>query len=329
MGHPFDKESFHLRQGCFSVVWGNLVFQEMHGVIITSFKLLFFKEEKRMYVKSTGRTIFTGVFPEEFAPFVIMIVCDPLNFTRDPAEVISEEMLKEPKRVGESPMMGVYNGIYKGVPVSIVSTGTGGPARELAMADLIHKEAKTHTVIDIGSSGTYQDFVKVGDLVISLGDVRTEGTTQEYIDPAYPALAHYEVVMGLIEAADRLGYPYHVGVTRSDDSIYMGSGVPLRDYLPPHRVEEGKKWKQAGVLNVQREIAQNFIMCNLFGLRGGSVRRVGRNFLTGEHMPEYPYSLEMTYRTALDAVVLLSQWDIKKQRAGRKWLTPSLFQKEN
>lgn len=279
-----------------------------------------------MYLKSTGRTVFTGVFPEEFAPFVIMIVSDPLNFSRDPAKVIGEEMLENPKMIGESPMMGVCNGIYKGIPVSIISTGTGGPARELAMADLLHEKAKTRTVIDIGSSGTYQDFVRVGDLVISVGDVRTEGTTREYVDPAYPAVAHYEVVMALIEAADRLGYPYHVGITRSDDSIYMGSGVPIRDYLPPHRKEEGEKWKQAGVLNVQREVAQNFIMCNLFGLRGGSVRRVGRNFLTGEHMPDYPYSLEMTYKTALDAVVLLSEWDTLKERAGRKWLTPSVLQ---
>jgi uridine phosphorylase len=279
-----------------------------------------------MYLKSTGRTLFTGVFPEEFASFVIMVVCDPLNFTRDPAKVIGEEMLEAPKMMGESPMMGVCNGSYKGIPVSIISTGTGGPARELAMADLLHKKAKTRTVIDIGSSGTYQDFVRMGDLVISVGDVRTEGTTREYVDPAYPAVAHYEVVMALIEAADRLGYPYHVGITRSDDSIYMGSGVPVHDYLPPHRKEEGEKWKQAGVLNVQREVAQNFIMCNLFGLRGGSVRRVGRNFLTGEHMPDYPYSLEMTYKTALDAVVLLSQWDTLKERAGRKWLTPSILQ---
>jgi uridine phosphorylase len=193
------------------------------------------------------------------------------------------------------------------------------------MADLIFNEAKTHTVIDIGSAGTYQDFVKMGDLVISLGDVRSEGTSKEYVDPGYPALAHYEVVMALVESADKLGYPYHVGITRSDDSIYLGSGVPVGGYIPPHQVGQGEKWKQAGVLNVQREIAQNFIMCNLFGMRGGSVRRVGRNFVTGEHMPTYPYSLEMTYRTALDAVVLLTQWDKAKDRAGRKWLTPSLL----
>jgi uridine phosphorylase len=278
-----------------------------------------------MYIKSNGRTVFTGVHPEDFAPFVIMIVRDPINFTRDPAEVIGEEMLKDPKMVSESPMMGVCNGNYKGIPISIISTGTGGPARELAMGDLIHSETKVHTVIDIGSSGTYQESVKIGDIVISLGDVRTEGTTKEYVDAGYPALAHYEVVMALVEASEDLGYPYHVGLTRSDDSIYVGSGVPVRGYLPPHRKGEAEKWQMAGVLNVQREIAQNFIMCNLFGFRGGSVRRTGRNFVTGDRMPDYPYSLEMTYHAALEGIVLLSKWDAAKEKAGRKWLTPSVF----
>ncbi|HCP99770.1 MAG TPA: hypothetical protein DIT99_03335, partial [Candidatus Latescibacteria bacterium] len=47
------------------------------------------------------------------------------------------------------------------------------------MADLINNETKTHTIIDIGSCGTYQDFVGIGDLTISQGDVRDEGTTKE------------------------------------------------------------------------------------------------------------------------------------------------------
>jgi len=56
------------------------------------------------------------------------------------------------------------------------------------MADLINNETKTHTIIDIGSCGTYHDFVGIGDLTISQGDVRDEGTTKEYIDCGYPAV---------------------------------------------------------------------------------------------------------------------------------------------
>jgi uridine phosphorylase len=276
-----------------------------------------------MYLNSEGRTIFTGVKPEDFAPFVIMTVRDALNFTVDPAEEIGA-LLEDCRIVGKTLMYSVSTGYYKGTQVSIISTGTGGPSRELAMADLINNDTQTHTVIDIGSCGTYQDFVKIGDLTISLGEVRDEGTTQEYIDLGYPAVAHYEVVTALVEAAEKLGYHYHVGITRSDDSIYLGSGAPVRGYLPRHQQGVAEHWQQAGVINVQRETALNLIMCNLFGLRGGSVRHVGRNFVSGEHKPSYPYSIENTYRTALEAIALLAQWDADKEKAGRKWWSPAV-----
>ena len=41
-----------------------------------------------MFVHKEGRTIFTGVKPEDFAPFAIMTVRDALNFTTDPTDHI-------------------------------------------------------------------------------------------------------------------------------------------------------------------------------------------------------------------------------------------------
>lgn len=280
-----------------------------------------------MYLKDDGTTIFTGTKPEDFAPFVVMTVKDALNFTIDPAEEIGS-LLDDWRLVGKSLMYTVSTGFYKGSKVSIISTGTGGPSRELAMADLINNQTDVHTVIDIGSCGTYQDYVQIGDLTISLAEVRDEGTTKEYIDTSYPAVANYEVVIALIEAAEKLQYRYHVGITRSDDSIFLGSGRPVRDYLPRHQKGVEEHWKQAGVINVQREAALNLVMCNLFGIRGGSVRHVGRNFVTGDHKPTYPYSIENTYRTALEAINYLAKMDAEKAGQGRKWWSPSLSSKD-
>jgi uridine phosphorylase len=274
-----------------------------------------------MYLKPDGRTIFTDVKPEDVAPFVLISVHDALNFEADPTEVIGK-MLQGTRLVGNSLMYKVCTGEYKGVPVSVISTGSGGPARELPMADLINF-TKAHTVIDIGSAGTYQDFVELGDLTISTGEIRSEGTSKEYVRAEYPALAHHEVVMALIEAAEKLGYRYHVGVTRSDDSIYLGSSMPVRGYLPQDQVNTREYWRQTGALNVQREAAIILTLCNLFGLRGGSIRHVGRNFVTGKHKP-YPYSIENAYMTALEAIAVLAEWDYDKRGAQRKYWCPSL-----
>ena len=54
----------------------------------------------------------------------------------------------------------------------------------------------------------------------------------------------------------------------------------------------------------QRSGAKVYYVQPLWVTRGfGSAS--GRNFLTREHMPDHSYSLEMTYRTVLEAVVLL------------------------
>jgi hypothetical protein len=68
-------------------------------------------------------------------------------------------------------------------------------------------------------------------------------------------------------------------------------------------------------------------MCTLFGMRGGSVRHVGRNFVTGDHKPSYPYSIENTYMTALEAIVSLAKMDEEKEKQGRKWWSPSAREK--
>lgn len=274
-----------------------------------------------MYLKPNGRTVFTDVKPEDIAPYVIISVRDALNFDADPTEVLGK-LMDGAELVGSSMMYKVCTGSYKGVPVSVISTGSGGPDRELPMVDLINTQ-RAHTIIDIGSAGTYQDFVELGDLTISTGEVRSEGTTKEYVPAEYPALANYEVVLALIEAAEGANYRYHVGITRSDDSIYIGSSVPVRGYIPSCQIDTAEDWRKAGVLNVQREGALILTLCNLYGIRGGSVRHIGRNFIKNTHKP-YPYSIENAYMTALDAIVILSKWDADKQKVGRKWWSPSV-----
>ena len=61
------------------------------------------------------------------------------------------------------------------------------------------------------------------------------------------------------------------------------------------------------MINVQREVALNFVLCTLFGVRGGSVRHVGRNLVTGDHKSSYPYSIKNTYMTALEAIARLAK----------------------
>jgi len=69
-----------------------------------------------MFVHKEGRTIFTGVKPEDFAPFAIMTVRDALNFTTDPTDHIGA-LLEGNRIVGETLMYRVSTqALTKGSP---------------------------------------------------------------------------------------------------------------------------------------------------------------------------------------------------------------------
>ena len=103
-------------------------------------------------------------------------------------------------------------GTYRGMPLSVMSTGMGTDNVEIVLAEVI--EIADHpTFIRVGSSGALQPEIALGDLVISIGAVRLENTTDFYVHPGYPAIAHREVVWALEAACRQLGFSHHVGLT--------------------------------------------------------------------------------------------------------------------
>ncbi|MEM1775281.1 MAG: nucleoside phosphorylase, partial [Desulfurococcaceae archaeon] len=127
-----------------------------------------------------------------------------------------------------------YSGYYKGVFISATSTGIGAPSTAIAVEELARVGAEVF--IRVGTTGALKKEIKVGDLIISTGAVRLEGTSKHYVIPEYPAVASYDVVLALIEAAETLGVRYHVGLTASSDSFYVGQERPgFKGYLPHHQ----------------------------------------------------------------------------------------------
>src|SRR5712691_4460399 len=108
-----------------------------------------------------------------------------------------------------------YTGTLDGVPVSTMSTGMGGPSVAIGVEEL--NELGVHTFIRVGTCGAAQPEIKMGDLVIAIGAVRSEGTPDGYVPKEYPAIASLDVVNALVEAAEAAHVPYHVGMMRSVD----------------------------------------------------------------------------------------------------------------
>ena len=203
-------------------------------------------------------------------------------------------------------------GEYDDTPISVTSTGIGSPSAAIAVEELARVGADTF--IRVGSCGGLQPELEVGDLVITSGAVRQEGTSDEYVREDYPAVADGEVVDALVAAAEHLGHDYHVGLTMSADSFYTGQGRPaFEDYMPPHAEDLVDELQEANVLNIEMEAAAITTLANLYDLRAGAVCSVFANRVTGEFLTEGENGAA---ETASLAVKILAAMDRKKQEAG-------------
>ncbi len=213
-----------------------------------------------------------------------------------------------------------HRGKYKGVGVLAVSTGIGGPATAIVVEELAR--VGVTTFIRVGSTGAIQPEIKLGDLIISTGAVRMEGTSYQYVHGGYPAVANYEVVMALIEAAESLGLRYHVGITASTDSFYTGQGRKgYKGYYQSWMESLVEDLRSAKVLNFEMEAATLFTLANLFGLRAGCVCAVYAQRVTNEFDIR---GEEDAIKVANEAVKVLNEWDHLKKERGRRFLYPSL-----
>jgi uridine phosphorylase len=171
-------------------------------------------------------------------------------------------------------------GTYDGAPLSVTSTGIGSPSAAIAVEELAR--VGTETFVRVGSCGAIHPEMAVGDLVITTGAVRGEGTSEEY-----PAVADHAVVSALIAAAERLGYDYHCGVTLSTDSFYAGQARPGFEGFEAAGSETLlDDLRAANVKNIEMEASAVLTLANLYGLRAGAVCTVFANRTTGEFRTE-------------------------------------------
>jgi uridine phosphorylase len=211
-------------------------------------------------------------------------------------------------------------GTYHGTPISACSTGIGGPSTEIAINELA--QVGCTTFLRLGTTGGLQEKIRCGDIVISTASIRWDGASASYAPDVYPAAASYEVVLAQVEACERLGLRYHLGVSASTASFYAAQSRPaFGGYIgqDPERVE---RLTQMGVMNFEMEAATIFTLCSLFGLRAGAACVVIADRVRNEFRPEG--ADETLARLGVETTVALAELDARKQAAGKAWYFPSL-----
>ncbi len=218
------------------------------------------------------------------------------------------EYFDEPAFISQNREYVTYTGRLDGVPVSVTSTGIGGPSASIAMEELIHCGADTF--IRVGTSGGMKKEVMGNDICIATGAIRMEGTSKEYAPIEWPAVADYEIVAALKAAAENLGYPHHVGVVQCKDSFY-GQHDPSDLAAVPSLVDKWDAWMRLGALCSEMESAALFTVAALRGVRCGSVMHVIANQTRRALGLEDPqaYDTDRAIRTAIEAIRILIRKD--------------------
>lgn len=180
--------------------------------------------------------------------------------------------LDNPQFVANNREHRTFTGTYKGIKISVTSTGMGCPSTAIASEELINIGAKV--LIRIGSSAALQEQVKIGDLLISTGAMKNEGTSKFYVPQEFPAVPDFEFTNLLIQTAKEMteGTDINVysGINATDDAFYG----------------ETKEWIEKLIalklLNVEMEASAIYTIAHVRDIKAACICGTSGNLKTGE-----------------------------------------------
>lgn len=186
------------------------------------------------------------------------------------------ERLENCRLVGATRGYYVYTGTYKGVTMSVCSTGMGGPVVAIAMEEL--GNLGVDTFVRVGSAGAISDDLGVGDIALATATYRDGGTSYNYLPAAFPAVADFYLTHDLTDAARDMHIGVHVGVCTAGDAFYG-----------PKDAERSARLKKAGVVAVEMESDTEFIVGAYHGFRcaagfvldGGNKKKIKESSAAG------------------------------------------------
>lgn len=165
-----------------------------------------------------------------------------------------------------------FTGYYKGIKISVTSTGMGCPSATIAAEELINIGAKT--LIRIGSSAALDPKVKIGDLMITVGAAKNEGTSRFYVPDCFPAVPDFDLTNLLIQTAREMtkdsDVNVYTGITSSDDAFYGET---------PEFIEKLRSYK---TLNLDMESSALYTVSHLRGVKAATINGTSGNLTTAE-----------------------------------------------
>jgi len=264
-----------------------------------------------------GRQYHIGLAPGEVGNYILM--CGDLDRARKTAERFERVRVEKANREYRT-----YTGSWKGLELSVMATGMGPDNTEIAIVELC-QIADRPTLVRIGSSGALKREIGLGDLIVSTGALRLENTSTYFVSEGYPAVAHHEVVLALLESCRRQRLVHHVGVTATAPGFYGAQGRDVPGF-PPRFKDLDAELARMNVSNLEMEASALFTLATFRGLRAGAVcaayaNRPANKFIDAKMKEK---AEDACIKAGMGAIEVLAQMDSARREAKVPHWTPSL-----
>ncbi len=260
----------------------------------------------RLYEPAFKKPLHLRLSPEDVGKYVFL----PGSVER--VEKIAS-LLDDARVVGRHREFYAMTGAICGTPVSVISTGIGGPSTSIVMEELA--SMGVHTMVRIGSCASSSPDTKIGDVMIPRAAVKMEGTSRQYLPDEFPAVPDWSIFKCFVRAAEKLGFPFNTGVTITKDSFYTEASMeekpvyPMLEYL-------WDAYEKGGASNTSMECSTIFTIGAVLGIRTASVMISATNYKAySNDVKDYPSGWE---QRAIEVGVEGMRLVIEEDRKGGK-----------
>ncbi len=196
-----------------------------------------------------------------------------------------------------------YSGYYKGVRVSVQTSGMGCPSMAMVGSELLEYGVKR--IIRIGTCSAFASGVMNGDLIVVTAAAAGDGTTRSLaLGSPYVCVPDFELTASLIEHARRLHVQSHLGPVVTVD-------------VEPHLTASSTEgWRNQGLLAVEMESAVLFHLALRSGVGGGKAVHAASVLTVSDGLEGHPNgaqrfmsdkelaaATERMHQVALDALI--------------------------
>lgn len=199
-------------------------------------------------------------------------IADTVLLPGDPkrAKWIAENFLENAVCYTDIRGMLGFTGTYKGKRISVQGTGMGIPSMSIYITELM-KDYGVKTLIRVGSAGSYQEDVKIRDVVVALSTSTDSNiNNRRFKGASFAPTVNFDLLSKVLKTAEEKNIKIKAGNILTSDEFYNDDP----SYF--------KKWAEFGVLAVEMETAALYTLASKYKAKALSILTISDSLVSPE-----------------------------------------------